>query len=321
MGTADQPTDEFDAQGAGPATGVADPPLIAAGKRLGARYRLERPLGHGGMASVWLATDERLDRQVAVKILSDALAHDDEYLDRFRREAHVVAGLQHPNLVPVYDFGAGERPYLVMEYIPGGDLARRVEAGDVPDPESLARELLSALRHIHSAGVLHRDIKPQNVLIDAAGHARLTDFGIAQPARRDRADQDRPRDRNRELHRSRGQGGRAGERARRPLRARRRARRRRARGRRRRALGADRPPARPDPERRPRSAAAALAPSTAERTPASPATATQPFADHPADRGRGREPARPHALRAVADRRPEPARATAARARPGWRRG
>ena len=181
MGSADEPTDEFEAQGAGPVAAVIDPPLIAAGKRLGARYRLERPLGHGGMASVWLATDERLDRQVAVKILSDALAHDDEYLDRFRREAHVVAGLQHPNLVPVYDFGAGGRPYLVMEYIPGGDLAWRAKAGDVPDPESLARELLSALRHIHSAGVLHRDIKPQNVLIDAVGHARLTDFGIAQP--------------------------------------------------------------------------------------------------------------------------------------------
>ena len=181
MGTGDEPTDELDGPEQGPAVAVADPPLIAAGRRLGERYRLERPLGHGGMASVWLATDERLDRQVAVKILSETLAHDDEYLGRFRREAHVVAGLQHPNLVSVYDFGAGERPYLVMEYIPGGDLAERVDAGDVPDPESLARELLSALRHIHSAGVLHRDIKPQNVLIDATGHARLSDFGIAQP--------------------------------------------------------------------------------------------------------------------------------------------
>jgi tetratricopeptide (TPR) repeat protein len=168
-------------QGAGANTAVADGPLLASGRRLGERYRLERPLGHGGMASVWLATDERLDRQVAVKVLSDTLAHDDEYLDRFQREAHVAAGLQHPNLVSIYDFDAGDRPYLVMEYIPGGDLAERVEAGDVPDAESLARELLSALRHIHAAGVLHRDIKPQNVLIDAAGHARLTDFGIAQP--------------------------------------------------------------------------------------------------------------------------------------------
>jgi serine/threonine-protein kinase len=176
-----QPTDETDLPGNEAATAVVNPFLIASGRRLGGRYRLERALGHGGMAAVWLATDERLGRSVAVKVLSDTLAHDAEYLYRFRREARVAAGLQHPNLVPVYDFGAGERPYLVMEYIPGGDLAERVEAGDVPDVESLAEELLSALRHIHAAGVLHRDIKPQNVLIDAAGHARLTDFGIAQP--------------------------------------------------------------------------------------------------------------------------------------------
>ncbi len=186
MGTEDRPTDELDAPGGrgSPderATAVADPPLIASGRLLGERYRLDRPLGHGGMAAVWLATDERLERQVAVKVLSDALAHDDEYIGRFRREAHVAAGVQHPNVVPVYDYDAGARPYLVMEYVPGGDLAARSQAGDVPDPEQLARELLSALRSIHAAGVLHRDIKPQNVLIDGAGHARLTDFGIAQP--------------------------------------------------------------------------------------------------------------------------------------------
>jgi eukaryotic-like serine/threonine-protein kinase len=156
--------------------------LIASGRRLGERYTLERPLGRGGMAAVWLATDDRLDRLVAVKVLSDTLITDEQYLTRFRREAHTAASLQHPNLVTVYDYDAGERPYLVMEYIEGGDLAERLEAGDVPDPHLLARELLSALRHIHSAGVLHRDIKPQNVLIGADGSARLTDFGIAQPA-------------------------------------------------------------------------------------------------------------------------------------------
>ena len=181
MGTEDRPTDEMELGGRQAAAAVADGPLLVSGRRLGERYRLERPLGHGGMASVWLATDERLDRPVAIKVLSDTLAHDDEYLDRFRREAHVAAGLQHPNLVSIYDFEAEERPFLVMEYISGGDLGERVEAGDVPDAEPLARELLSALRHIHAAGVLHRDIKPQNVLIDSGGHARLTDFGIAQP--------------------------------------------------------------------------------------------------------------------------------------------
>ncbi|MQA76144.1 MAG: protein kinase [Solirubrobacterales bacterium] len=160
---------------------LLDEPVIASGRRLAERYRLERPLGHGGMAAVWLATDERLGRPVAIKVLSDALATDDEYLGRFRREAQVAARLQHPNLVGVYDFDAGLRPYLVMEYVGGGDLASRLDAGDAPDPERLARELLLALRHMHAAGVLHRDIKPQNVLIDADGRARLTDFGIAKP--------------------------------------------------------------------------------------------------------------------------------------------
>ena len=182
MDDSDQPTDEFEADGPPRSTRVADPPVIGAGRRLGDRYRLERRLGHGGMAVVWLATDERLQRDVAIKVISDTLAGDREFLARFRREAHVAAGLQHPNLVPVYDFDAGARPYLVMEYVPGGDLSERISAGDLPDGATLAAELLSALRHIHSAGVLHRDIKPHNVLIDDSGRARLTDFGIAQPA-------------------------------------------------------------------------------------------------------------------------------------------
>src|SRR5262245_6942708 len=134
------------------------------------------------MAAVWLATDERLGRQVAVKVLSDVLAGDREYGQRFSREARLAARLQHPNLVQVYDFDATERPYLVMEYIEGGTLAERTAEHTAPEPEQLARELLSALRHIHANGVLHRDVKPHNVLIDANGHARLTDFGIAQPS-------------------------------------------------------------------------------------------------------------------------------------------
>src|SRR5688500_10417751 len=142
---------------------------------------LESRIGYGGMAVVWLATDERLDRQVAVKVLSEALTAEHDYRGRFRREAQVAAGLQHPNLVSVYDYDAGDRPYLVMEYIEGGDLAAAVEAGTAPPADQLARELLSALRHIHAAGILHRDIKPQNVLVDAHGHSRLTDFGIARP--------------------------------------------------------------------------------------------------------------------------------------------
>lgn len=182
MGPDDEPTDELEAgQGSRGQAGLAEPPLIASGRRLGDRYLLERPLGHGGMAVVWLATDERLGRSVAVKVLSDTLTADHDYLDRFAREARVAAGLSHPNLVSIYDYDAGRRPYLVMEYIEGGDLAERLEQGRAPAAERLARELLSALRHIHAAGVMHRDIKPQNVLVDGHGNARLSDFGIARP--------------------------------------------------------------------------------------------------------------------------------------------
>ncbi|GAC1439185.1 MAG: hypothetical protein NVSMB51_16760 [Solirubrobacteraceae bacterium] len=149
------------------------------------RYCLERVLGTGGMASVWLARDARLERPVAVKILSDVLALDDEYVSRFEREARVAAGLSHPHLVNIFDFSVdGARPYLVMEYVAGGSLAERLRTpvGGSWQPEVLARELLDALGYIHRAGIVHRDIKPANVLIGADGRARITDFGIAQPS-------------------------------------------------------------------------------------------------------------------------------------------
>jgi eukaryotic-like serine/threonine-protein kinase len=156
--------------------------MIAKGARLKDRYRLERLLGRGGMASVWLAGDDVLDRPVAIKVLSDTIASDPEFLARFRREARVAAGLSHPNLIGVYDYADGEeRPYLVMEYVPGETLAERMAANDAIDGEQLARELLGALDHIHAAGIVHRDVKPQNVLIDADGSAKLIDFGIALP--------------------------------------------------------------------------------------------------------------------------------------------
>jgi eukaryotic-like serine/threonine-protein kinase len=163
---------------------VADGPLLVRGRRLGdGRYVLDRQLARGGMAAVWLAHDVILERPVAIKVLSDTLAGDAEFLARFRREARVAAGLSHPNLVSVYDFDAGDqRPYLVMEYVAGGDLRQRLaEGGEGVEVERLAGELLAALRHIHAAGVLHRDVKPQNVLIGEDGRAQLTDFGIAQP--------------------------------------------------------------------------------------------------------------------------------------------
>jgi eukaryotic-like serine/threonine-protein kinase len=155
---------------------------IARGERLKNRYRLERTLGRGGMAVVWLGHDEVLDRPVAVKVLSDTIASDPGFLARFRREARVAAGLSHPNLVGVYDFSdEGARPYLVMQFVPGENLAARLERGERVDCAQLARELLGALSHIHAVGILHRDIKPGNIILEPDGTAKLIDFGIALP--------------------------------------------------------------------------------------------------------------------------------------------
>jgi serine/threonine protein kinase len=158
------------------------PGSIGIGELLKDRYRLERTLGRGGMAAVWLGHDEVLDRPVAVKVLSDTIAGDPGFVARFRREAHTAAGLSHPNLVDVYDFSEeGERPYLVMQFVPGENLAERLERGRSVDCEQLARELLEALAHIHAAGILHRDVKPANVIVEPGGTAKLIDFGIALP--------------------------------------------------------------------------------------------------------------------------------------------
>lgn len=145
------------------------------------RYALEHLLGTGGMASVWAARDERLGRRVAIKVISDALVADAGYLARFEREARVAASLTHQNLVQVLDFATGERPFLVMEHIPGGSLTeRRRREQPLPPVRRLAHDVLSALGHVHEAGIVHRDVKPGNVLVGDDGRALLTDFGIAQ---------------------------------------------------------------------------------------------------------------------------------------------
>jgi serine/threonine protein kinase len=155
---------------------------IGSGELLKDRYRLERTLGRGGMAAVWLGHDEVLDRPVAVKVLSDTIASDPGFVARFRREARMAAGLSHPNLVGVYDFSEeGERPYLVMQFVPGETLGHRLERGEGVDCDQLAHELLDALAHIHEVGILHRDIKPANIVIEPGGTAKLIDFGIALP--------------------------------------------------------------------------------------------------------------------------------------------
>ena len=157
---------------------------LAEGAELaGGRYVLDRHLGSGGMASVWLAEDRRLHRAVAIKVMSDLLAGDERYLARFRREARAAASLSHRNVVPLYDYGTEDgRPFLVMAHVPGGSLRDRLRDGDAPDPRRLAGDLLSALAQVHAAGIGHRDVKPGNVLVGDDGTAQLTDFGIALPA-------------------------------------------------------------------------------------------------------------------------------------------
>ena len=134
------------------------------------------------MASVWLAYDQVLERDVAVKVPSDTIAYDPDFVARFRREAKVAAGLTHRHLIGVWDYADGEeRPYLVMEYVAGETLAERMSGERTIDSERLARELLGALAHIHAAGIVHRDVKPQNILLGDEGEAKLIDFGIALP--------------------------------------------------------------------------------------------------------------------------------------------
>jgi serine/threonine-protein kinase len=150
------------------------------------RYRLERPLGHGGMASVYLGRDTELDRPVAVKLLAENAAGDDGLRKRFLREARLAARLSHPNVVNVYDAGEDDgRPYLVMEHVQGETLAEVLAArGRLPPEEVrvLGAQAARGLAHAHAAGLVHRDIKPQNLLLRDDGTLKIADFGIARAA-------------------------------------------------------------------------------------------------------------------------------------------
>ena len=152
----------------------------------GGRYRLERPLGHGGMATVYLGRDSELDRLVAVKVLAESLAGDEAFRRRFLREARLAARLSHPNVVGVYDAGedAGG-PFIVMEYVEGRTLAELLgERGRLPADEAVALGLQAChgLEHAHEAGLVHRDVKPQNLLLRSDGTLKIADFGIARAA-------------------------------------------------------------------------------------------------------------------------------------------
>ncbi|MDX6481585.1 MAG: eukaryotic-like serine/threonine-protein kinase [Gaiellaceae bacterium] len=148
------------------------------------RYRIVRKLGAGGMADVYLAEDQELGRRVAIKILNGRHANDDQFIERFRREAKNAAALNHPNIVSIYDRGEAEDTYYIaMEYLDGRTLKELV-VGRGPAPVKVAveyaRQILSALRFAHKHGIVHRDIKPHNVLVDREGRIKVTDFGIAR---------------------------------------------------------------------------------------------------------------------------------------------
>ncbi len=161
---------------------------VTVGTLLSARYRLDAHVGAGGMSTVYRAFDTRLERQVAIKVLHAQGVTDADQLERFRREARAVAQLNHPHIVTVIDAGEQEdsirpTPYIVFEYVEGETLKARIRRnGKLPVGEAIAYaiEIARALGAAHDAGIVHRDVKPQNVLIDEEGSAKVTDFGIAR---------------------------------------------------------------------------------------------------------------------------------------------
>ena len=151
------------------------------------RYRIVSPLGVGGMAEVYLAHDDVLDRDVALKVMSGRYADDEEFVERFRREAQSAAALSHPNIVSIYDRGESKDGtyYIAMEYLPGGTLKDRIlKRGALPSrtAAAVALQIAEALQCAHQAGVVHRDIKPHNVLVTESGDIKVGDFGIARAA-------------------------------------------------------------------------------------------------------------------------------------------
>ena len=155
---------------------------VSEGSVVDGRYRVLRRLGSGGMADVWLAEDTHLQRHVALKVLHRRFAQDREFVQRFQREAESAAGLQHPNIVSVFDRGEFEGTYYIaMQYVDGPTLKQLIDRGLTPEQAvALIRQVLEAARFAHRNGIVHRDLKPQNVIVDGDGKAVVTDFGIAR---------------------------------------------------------------------------------------------------------------------------------------------
>jgi eukaryotic-like serine/threonine-protein kinase len=171
---------------------VIDPASMSSqmiGTVLSSRYKLEAKLGSGGMSTVYLARDTTLDRPVAVKVMHREMSEQEDQLQRFRQEARAVAKLSHPNVVAVIDAGEdGGYPYIVFEYVEGETLKQRINrvgALDAQEALAYAIEIARGLTVAHARNMVHRDIKPQNVLIDSEGRAKLTDFGISRQLEQD----------------------------------------------------------------------------------------------------------------------------------------
>src|SRR3954471_14223153 len=163
--------------------------MTVIGTLISERYRLDEKIGSGGMSSVYRAFDPTLERWVAIKLMHRDISHDPDQLERFRREARAVARLNHPHIVTVIDAGEDDgAPYIVFEYVQGETLKERIRRqGRLPVPEAVAYaiEVARALGAAHDAGIVHRDVKPQNVLVDGEGLAKVTDFGIARTLEQD----------------------------------------------------------------------------------------------------------------------------------------
>ena len=153
-------------------------------RTLGGRYLLEERIGNGGMAEVYKAQDNLLDRTVAVKILHAAYKNDTEFIEKFHREAKAAACMSHPNIVNIYDVGAdGEYHYIVMEYVPGATLKRKIQDEaplEIPTAVHIAKDIADGLAHAHANNIVHCDIKPHNILMTPDNRAKIADFGIAR---------------------------------------------------------------------------------------------------------------------------------------------
>src|SRR5215467_8857359 len=154
------------------------------GRTFDTRYVIERKLGSGGMADVYLAEDQELGRRVALKLLDDRHSSDEQFVERFRREAQSAAGLNHPSIVSVFDRGHAEGTYYIaMEFLDGRTLKELlIRNGPTPIPIAIdyARQILGALSFAHRHGIVHRDIKPHNIIVRPDGRLKVTDFGIAR---------------------------------------------------------------------------------------------------------------------------------------------